>query len=112
MFTFNKNYKVAYGNKRFEQDPLYPADLPEGHEHYNIPLYTLWGMTLEEATEISSTEKWKQIRAYRDNLLSETDWWAVQDRTISTDQQNYRQSLRDITNESNPNDIVWPTKPD
>lgn len=111
MFTFNKIYRVRYNGKIYEQDPLYPANLPEDHEHYNVPLYTLWGMTLEEATQISSTEHWRQIRVYRNQLLSETDWWALQDRTTTQAQINYRQSLRDITNTADPNNVIWPTKP-
>jgi hypothetical protein len=111
MFIFNKNYRVVYGDKTFEQDPLSPAHLPENHEHYNIPLYKLWGMTLEEATEISNTEKWKQIRLYRNKLLTETDWWALQDQTITQQQIDYRKALRDITT-SNIEDVVFPVKPE
>jgi hypothetical protein len=51
-------------------------------------------------------------RTDRNNLLAETDWWALADRTIIQEQINYRQALRDITDQSGfPNDIVWPVKP-
>ena len=53
-------------------------------------------------------------RHYRDNLLSETDVWALSDRTMTAEQTAYRQALRDITSHSNwPNlsDDDWPTKP-
>lgn len=53
-------------------------------------------------------------RAKRDTLLSETDWWAVSDRTMTSEQSSYRTALRDITSHANwPHleDADWPTKP-
>jgi len=54
----------------------------------------------------------KQLRAERDNKISETDWWVLPDRTPTQEQLNYRQALRDITNKySSLDDVVWPNKP-
>lgn len=53
-------------------------------------------------------------RNYRDRLMSETDWWASSDRTMSDDETAYRKALRDITTHANwPHlqDDDWPTKP-
>ena len=53
-------------------------------------------------------------RSQRDKLLTETDWWAVSDRTMTSDQTAYRKSLRDITTHSNWPHLEaddWPTKP-
>lgn len=51
-------------------------------------------------------------RSERDGLLFETDWWALSDNTLTVEQTDYRQALRDITDQSGfPNNIVWPTKP-
>ena len=48
----------------------------------------------------------------RDKLLSETDYMALQDTpTLSEEWSTYRQSLRDITNQPDPFNITWPTKP-
>ena len=59
--------------------------------------------------------KWSEVRSGRDSLLSESDWTQFNDSPISgstlTDWQTYRQSLRDITNQSTPYDITWPNKP-
>jgi hypothetical protein len=38
-----------------------------------------------------------EIREKRDNLLRDTDWWALVDRTITQPEKDYRQALRDIT---------------
>jgi hypothetical protein len=53
-------------------------------------------------------------RHQRDNLLAETDWWAVSDRTMTSAQTTYRQALRDITTHSDWPHLEeddWPTKP-
>ena len=59
--------------------------------------------------------KWSEVRSNRDSLLSECDWTQFNDSPISgstlIDWQTYRQSLRDITNQSTPYDITWPNKP-
>ena len=53
-------------------------------------------------------------RNKRNNLLSETDWWAVSDRTITSEQTAYRAALRDLPTHSNWPHLEaddWPTKP-
>tara|TARA_R100000951_G_scaffold55307_1_gene46434 strand:- start:294 stop:791 length:498 start_codon:yes stop_codon:yes gene_type:complete len=57
----------------------------------------------------------KNNRSNRDTLLAETDWWAVSDRTMTSNQTAYRKALRDITTHSNwPHleDADWPTRPE
>jgi len=56
----------------------------------------------------------KEMRLKRDELLAETDWWAVSDRVMTQAEIDYRQALRDLTDQDNfPNpDITWPTKPE
>ena len=56
----------------------------------------------------------QDFRTIRDNLLKETDFYALSDVTMSTEMATYRQALRDITTHENwpniqPDD--WPTKP-
>lgn len=63
--------------------------------------------------EPTSDEKAVTIRAKRNALLKQTDWWAVQDRTMSQAEIDYRQALRDITDQPTfPDSVVWPTKPE
>ena len=55
---------------------------------------------------------WNRIRWERDRLMAETDWWAVADRSLTSEQTAYRKALRDIPQDfDNPSDVVWPTKP-
>jgi hypothetical protein len=57
-------------------------------------------------------DKWVNVRRDRDRKLAETDYLALSDNTISGDMQIYRQKLRDVPKDnSDPNDITWPTKP-
>ena len=52
------------------------------------------------------------VRLQRDSLLSNTDWWATSDRTMTAEQIAYRQALRDIPAQSGfPENVTWPTKP-
>ena len=54
----------------------------------------------------------RELRASRDGLLAQTDWWVMPDRTATQEQLDYRQALRDITNTyTSLDDVVWPTKP-
>ena len=62
-------------------------------------------------------EKWADIRTKRNRLLTESDWVVVKAKethanaSIPSDWVDYRTELRDITKQSDPDDITWPTKP-
>ena len=57
----------------------------------------------------------EDLRTKRNNLLKDTDHYALSDQTLSDDMRTYRQSLRDITNGlttvEDVNSVTWPTKP-
>lgn len=57
--------------------------------------------------------QWEEVRVIRNQLLSECDWTQLSDISTETKElwQSYRQDLRNITNQSNPFNIIWPTKP-
>lgn len=56
-----------------------------------------------------------ELRAKRNNLLKDTDHYALSDQTLSDDMRTYRQSLRDITEGlttvADVEAVVFPTKP-
>ena len=56
-------------------------------------------------------DKWVNVRSERNSKLAETDYLALGDNTLSTAMKKYRQDLRDIPSQSDPDDITWPTKP-
>ena len=56
----------------------------------------------------------KAVRDQRNRLLTETDYLALSDNTLTPEMAAYRQALRDITNHVNfPHlqEADWPTKP-
>jgi hypothetical protein len=66
---------------------------------------------VEEDTR-TDEQKWLDIRFTRNQLLSETDFYALPDNTLTDAMKTYRQQLRDLpTSQSDPDDIVFPTKP-
>ena len=62
-------------------------------------------------------EKWADIRTRRNRELTESDWVVVKAKeehpnaSIPSDWVDYRTELRDITKQSDPDNITWPTKP-
>ena len=55
----------------------------------------------------------KILREKRDKLLSETDWLALSDVTMSDAWKTYRQQLRDLpANTADPSKPTYPTKPE
>ena len=62
-----------------------------------------------------SSEKWKIIRLQRDRYLNETDWIVTKAKETNTNipaaWKTYRQALRDVPSQSDPDNITWPTKP-
>ena len=78
----------------------------------------------EEAARDAEEKAWSDaaparaladLRAKRNRLLAETDYYALSDVTMSDDMKTYRQNLRDLpagkdTVEKCQN-ATWPTKP-
>jgi hypothetical protein len=71
--------------------------------------------------ELKAAEPMRLLRVERDRLLAETDWWAVSDRTMTSEQSAYRQALRDLPDTATPvldptsrlgiSGVDWPVKP-
>ena len=79
-------------------------------------------LTPEEETQRDAEEQaWadgaaaremEMIRNHRNGLLTETDWRATSDLTMSDAWKTYRQELRDIPASNTVyKDVTWPTKP-
>ena len=59
----------------------------------------------------NNTELMVEVRATRDGLLTETDWYGLSDVTMSSDMATYREALRDLPANVDLTNIVYPTKP-
>ncbi len=91
-------------------------NITEGTPIYDNGVYTQnWVQTDASQSEIDNRieNKWIEIRDQRTQLLQESDWTQLGDipQSVRDSWTTYRQQLRDITNQSNPFSIVWPTKP-
>lgn len=85
--------------------------------------YSVWDTSTDSwkdprpQTEIIE-EKWTEVKNKRNDLLIQSDWTdtlSAKARLGDTKYniwQEYRQALRDITNQNDPFKIVWPTIPE
>ena len=59
--------------------------------------------------------QWGVVRTERTTKLNQSDWTQLGDVPITDAKleqwQTYRQALRDITTQSDPDSITWPTSP-
>lgn len=125
----NGAYLVGYGNA--PDDINFTPYVQEGctlHEGAPPPeamcppqdMLNAWRFNMEtlawEIVPPSNEVLWAQVRYKRDALLAETDWMTVraQEQGAPAPQEwlDYRQALRDITQQSDPANIVWPDRPD
>ncbi|TAF13949.1 MAG: hypothetical protein EAZ74_04830 [Alphaproteobacteria bacterium] len=58
--------------------------------------------------------QWPIVRAERNRKLQACDWTQLSDIPLETKMlwETYRQELRDITNQPDPFNVIWPTKPE
>tara|TARA_R110002020_G_scaffold117371_1_gene268148 strand:- start:186 stop:485 length:300 start_codon:yes stop_codon:yes gene_type:complete len=53
-----------------------------------------------------------KLRQERNRLLKDTDWWASNDLSMTQEQKDYRQALRDLpANTPDPVSPTWPVSP-
>jgi hypothetical protein len=65
-----------------------------------------------KVAELQAAEPWRILRKQRNRTLTESDWMANSDVTMSDAWRTYRQALRDLpANTSDPANPVWPAKP-
>lgn len=67
--------------------------------------------------DIIVNKKWDKIKQIRNRLLTSTDWTELASAINrngaewSNSWQQYREALRNITNQADPDQIEWPTPP-
>jgi hypothetical protein len=67
--------------------------------------------------ELQAAEPLRQLREQRNQLLQQSDWMAVADRTMTQAQIDYRQALRDLPATADPQldengqltNVTWPS---
>ena len=74
----------------------------------------------DKIAELQNAEPMRLLREERDRKITETDWWAGKDVTMSQARKDYRQALRDLPSTAEPKldengkltNVTWPTKPE
>ena len=104
-YEFNTMFSVVIG----EDDNGSAIESQEDDDWQGIT----WNAVEDKLAELNAAEPVKLLRAERDKRISETDWWASSDLTMSVERTTYRQALRDITDTYQSLDtVVWPVKPE
>jgi hypothetical protein len=110
----------GFGVYSVQQTPMpndYTKNIVEGTPTLVDGTYTqVWNQTdaTQEEIDIKIENQWEQIRVARNEILTQCDWTILPDSPVSSsieEWKTYRQQLRDITNQSNPFEVVWPTQP-
>jgi len=134
------NFRLLFPNTSFSW-PFVPEDIePQGFGLYDFssqpdlgafekaveiaPVkneYGIWRQTWavepmnEEEVAARTEQEWGAVRGQRNFRLSMCDWTQLPDAPLSNvkmqEWASYRQALRDITTQSDPFNITWPTKP-
>ena len=92
--------------------PPYSYTYRDGVEEINGKWYTKYTIGQRDKEPIDKQYA-ENIRRQRDSLIKESDWRAVSDRELEPEWKEFRQALRDISNQEGfPHDVKWPTDPD
>ena len=92
-----------------EGTPVWASDDVRGD--YVTQVWDVRDMTADEI--VTATEQqWTSVRADRNARLAACDWTQLADAPVdAADWTGYRQDLRDVTTQTDPFNIVWPTAP-
>ena len=105
--SFNNSFRLVVDVDK--NDLAILSDDPDDWEKAGIT----WGTVKTKLIELNELEPIKLLREERNRRISETDWWASSDLTMSAERTAYRQALRDITKTySSLDEVVWPNKPE
>ena len=112
----------ARGLLRLEPSPSPMIDINQTstfvYEVRNDTVYMNWTVTTKTGEElaVATEQKWNQIRGDRRNRLEQSDYTQIADVPLAPEVKAiwaaYRQKLRDITTQSDPFTLVWPTQPE
>lgn len=92
-----------------------PHDIRDGYTAVDVAdINALNNIVISDTRTVNA--KWEEIRRIRDAKLRYTDWIVLVDSPKSVnlmDQwKTYRQALRDVPLQADPDNIVWPTPPE
>ena len=114
------NAPLSYQDKDSEGNDITVSFYQSGHivsdlegTHYHLKWDGSKIIKDDDAlTAYQTAKKWKNVRTDRNRRLAETDYLALKDNTLSTAMKEYRNKLRSVPQDnSDPDNITWPSKP-
>ena len=103
---------MIFEGPQHQGPPPYSQTYRDGIECIKGKWYTKYSIRQQDKEPIDE-QRAKGVRLTRDNLIKESDWRAVSDRELEPEWKEYRQALRDITQQEGfPHDVEWPIDPD
>ena len=103
---------IVFEGPQKQGPPPYSSTYRNGVEKIGDKWYTKYSIRQQDKEPIDKQQE-ENIRQRRDNLIKESDWRAVSDRQLEPEWKEYRQALRDITQQEGfPHDVEWPIDPD
>lgn len=107
IYTVNSTHKPTIDEKT--------QFVVEGTPRLVNNTYTqIWEIIQLSQPEIEANiqSQWVKVRAQRDTMLTACDWTQLPDVPLNAEQKQawviYRQALRDVTNQEDPYNIIWP----
>lgn len=99
---------------QFQTDEIVDSSYFSVEENEVVEYQTKRKITNNDMWE-QTENAWGNIRSRRNIELVESDWTQLPDTPFTTEEKEewrlYRQTLRDITLQENPFNIIWPVKP-
>lgn len=92
----------------------YTKNLSRWAEKQGAVWVEVWTITDATPEEISQrlSDQWEAVRQERDAKLYQCDWTQLPDAPVDhATWATYRQQLREVTQQSDPFNIVWPVAP-
>jgi|TARA_Y100000287_G_C13980485_1_gene237857 hypothetical protein len=121
-FVFNQDGSIRLAAENLagitieETDTVVESDIQiEYDKTYKLVNGEIIAEDYEMPLELITAARWDEVRKTRNKLLEETDWIVTVSNengtSVPDNWKEYRQALRDITTQADPNNVTWPTKP-
>ena len=102
-------YNIKYYASKRDAEEVLDIDGKSHNPKQYVQSHFVGDDTAKDARLLA--DKWENVRSERNRKLEETDYLALSDNTLADNMKTYRQELRDVPSQSDPDNITWPTKP-
>ena len=102
-------YNIKYYASKRDAEEILDIDGNSHNPKQYVSSHFVGDDTAKDARLLA--DKWSNVSRDRDMKLAETDYLALSDNTLAANMKTYRQDLRDVPSQSDPDNITWPTKP-